>query len=99
MKHESIALGLLVLGVMMGGIDTTIVVLAMPTMMAGLNTDLSAVVWAILIYILVVTILATQVGRLGDIRGRTKMFNLGMLTFATSSALASVAKLALSMPV
>jgi EmrB/QacA subfamily drug resistance transporter len=73
---------------MMGGIDTTIVVLAIPTMMTELKADLSAVVWVILVYIIVVTILATQLGRLGDIRGRAKMFNLGMLSFAIGSALA-----------
>ncbi|HVP23221.1 MAG TPA: MFS transporter [Conexivisphaerales archaeon] len=88
MKPESLALIVLVLGVMMAGVDTTIIVLAMPVMMKSLGVDLSTITWVLLVYVIVVTILSTQFGRLGDIRGRAKIFDAGMLVFAGGSALA-----------
>ena len=88
MRAESTALIVLVLGVIMAGIDTTIIVLAMPVMMQALGVDLAVITWVLLIYVIVVTVLSTQLGRLGDIKGRAKMFDAGMLVFAFGSALA-----------
>jgi MFS family permease len=82
---------LVVVGVLMAAVDTTIVVLALPAMERSLHIALSAVVWVIVAYILVVTILATQVGRLGDIFGRTRMYELGFLIFILGSALCATA--------
>ena len=73
-----------------GAVDTTIVVLALPAMERSLHIAL-AVVWVIVAYILVVTILATQVGRLGDMFGRTRMYELGFLIFVIGSALCATA--------
>ncbi|EQD62178.1 major facilitator transporter, partial [mine drainage metagenome] len=47
-------------------------------------------IWVILIYLLVLAVLTTQMGRLGDIFGRGRMFNLGFLIFITGSALAGL---------
>ncbi|MEM3326952.1 MAG: MFS transporter, partial [Thermoproteus sp.] len=55
--------------------------------MADLKAPLEVVVWAIIIYLLVVTVLSTQAGRLGDLFGRPRVFNLGMLIFGVGSAL------------
>jgi len=87
-REGSIALAVLVLGVMMAGIDTTIIVLAMPVMMQALGVDLASITWVLLTYVIVVTVLSTQLGRLGDIKGRARMFDVGMLVFALGSALA-----------
>jgi MFS family permease len=38
---------------------------------------LTAVIWVIIGYLLVITILATQVGRLGDMFGRARMYEAG----------------------
>ena len=80
-----------VMGVLMAAVDTTIVVLALPDMERSLHIALSAVVWVIVAYILVVTILATQVGRLGDIFGRARMYELGFLVFIVGSCLCASA--------
>jgi EmrB/QacA subfamily drug resistance transporter len=80
-----------VIGVLMAAVDTTIVVLALPEMERSLHMAISAVVWVIIAYILVVTILATQVGRLGDMFGRSRMYELGFLIFIIGSALCATA--------
>jgi MFS family permease len=53
-------------GVLMTAVDTTIVVLALPEIQRGLHVALSAVVWVIISFLLVITLLATQVGRIAD---------------------------------
>jgi EmrB/QacA subfamily drug resistance transporter len=75
------------LGVSMTGIDTSAVVLGLPVMIQDLNTDLISMIWVIMAYLLVITILGTQVGRLGDMFGRVRMYNLGFASFTFGSLL------------
>ncbi len=86
-KIQFIVLVLLTLATFMTALDSTIVVLALPVMLTALHTDLSILVWVILIYILAVTIFSTQLGKLGDLKDRARMFNLGMILFGIGSAL------------
>jgi len=72
----------------MAAVDTTIVLLALPTITVDLNTDLLTSIWVLLAYLLVLAILTTQTGRLGDIIGRSKIYNLGFVLFTLASALA-----------
>jgi hypothetical protein len=72
-------------GVLMTAVDTTIVVLALPEIQRGLHVALSAVVWVIISFLLVITLLATQVGRLGDMFGRVKMYEMGFGVFVLGS--------------
>jgi len=72
-------------GVLMTAVDTTIVVLALPEIQRGLHVDLSAVVWVIISFLLVITLLATQVGRLGDMFGRVRMYEMGFAVFVLGS--------------
>ncbi len=87
MEHERIILGIIILGTLMGAIDTTIVLLALPDITQALGANLSATIWTILIYLLVLTVVTTQFGRLGDLFGRSRMFNFGFLIFTVGSAL------------
>src|SRR5690348_8421788 len=75
------------MGVMMSAVDTTAVVLALPVMMKDLNSDIISMVWVIMSnnVLLVITILGTQVGRLGDMYGRVRMYNLGLAIFTAGS--------------
>ncbi|MDG6921013.1 MAG: MFS transporter [Nitrososphaerota archaeon] len=75
------------LGVMMSGIDTSAVVLALPVMIQELHSDIISMIWVIMGYLLVITILGTQVGKLGDMFGRVKMYNLGFAIFTFGSLL------------
>jgi len=76
-----------VLGVFMVAVDTTVVVLAIPTIGDELSSNLSLSVWILLSYLLVTAILATQLGRVGDIIGRKTIYNFGFALFTVGSAL------------
>ena len=93
-RHELLfGMMVIVLGVLMSAIDSTIVILAIPVIMHDLNADLVTMVWVILIYLLLITVLSTQLGRLGDKYGRVKFYNLGFLIFTIGSTLCAVAPL------
>jgi len=84
-QREKIILFVLMLGTLMGSLDSTIVILAFPTISQSLNADLLSTLWIILIYLLIIAVCTTQLGRLGDIYGRSRMFNTGFFIFTVGS--------------
>ncbi len=89
--RTGLALLVVVIGVLMAAIDTTIVILALPEMERALHVPLTDVIWVIIGYLLVITLLATQVGKLGDMFGRVKMYETGFIVFIVGSALCALA--------
>lgn len=83
--RQKIIISILMLGTLMGSLDSTIVILAFPTISESLHADLVTTLWIILIYLLVVAVCTTQLGRLGDIYGRSRMFNTGFFVFTLGS--------------
>jgi EmrB/QacA subfamily drug resistance transporter len=84
-RRERVVMGVLMLGTLMGSLDSTIVILAFPTIADALHSDLLTTLWMILIYLLVVAVTTTQLGRIGDIYGRSRMFNAGFGVFTLGS--------------
>ncbi len=90
-RQQSLVLAVLLLGVTIAAVDTTIVVLGLPVMMADLRADIVSMVWIIMAYLLVLTMLSTQVGRFGDMFGRVRMYQLGFVVFTVGSLLCGLA--------
>jgi len=90
-QRTGLAMGVIMTGVLMTAVDTTIVVLALPEIQRGLHVALSAVVWVIISFLLVITLLATQVGRLGDMFGRVRMYEAGFAVFVLGSLACALA--------
>ena len=84
------ALAVIVIGVLITAVDSTIVVLALPTMMRTLHTSLTSAVWIVMGYLLTMTLLATQVGRLGDVFGRVRMYTAGFVVFLAGSSVCGI---------
>ncbi|MEM0286636.1 MAG: MFS transporter [Nitrososphaerota archaeon] len=76
-----------VLGTLMVAIDTTVVILALPTITDKLHADLSSAIWTLMGYLLVTAVLATQLGRVGDLIGRKTIYNFGFGLFTAGSML------------
>lgn len=89
--RTGLALFVIMVGILMVAIDTTIVVLALPEIETSLHVALSDVIWVIIGYLLTITLLSTQVGRLGDMFGRVRMYEYGFLIFIIGSALCALA--------
>ncbi|EQD34941.1 Major facilitator superfamily MFS-1, partial [mine drainage metagenome] len=75
----------------MYAIDSTIVVLALPTMGRELAAPLTVLIWAILIYILFGAALTTQAGRVGDLWGRKLAYLGGFGIFTVGSLFCGLA--------
>jgi len=87
-KVSKFALVILLLGVFMDLLDTSIINIAIPTIGRSLHASPSALQWSIDAYLLGLSLLIVAGGRLGDIFGRKKMFLLGTVGFTAASALA-----------
>ena len=90
-KNENLILSVLVISVLMASIDSTIVLLAFPAITQALHSNLSTIIWVILIYLLVTAVAATQLGRIGDIFGRSRVFNSGIAIFTIFSFMCGIA--------
>jgi EmrB/QacA subfamily drug resistance transporter len=89
--HAGLGMVVVMTGVLITAVDTTIVVLALPEIERDLHVALASVIWVIIGYLLVITVLATQVGRLGDMFGRVRMYEAGFLVFVLGSAACALA--------
>ncbi|MEM3515729.1 MAG: MFS transporter [Saccharolobus sp.] len=97
MDLKNLALLVVVLGTLMSAIDTTIVILAIPSIAQDLHTNLFLIIWVIILYLLVIAVFTTQLGRLGDIYGRARFYNIGFAIFTLGSILCGAAPSALSL--
>lgn len=86
-RYQNTALAIVMMGVLMSAVDTTAVVLGLPVMMQDLHSDILSMIWVIMSYLLVITILGTQVGKLGDMFGRVRLYNIGFGVFTVGSLL------------
>ena len=90
-RHPRLVLLVVMLGALMSAVDVTIVILALPTIGTELRSPLGTIIWVILLYLLVTTLLTTQVGRIGDIFGRARLYNTGFAVFTVASVLCGLA--------
>jgi len=67
-------------------LDTTIVNIAVPSIIDALQAPLDQILWVLNAYVLVYAVLLITAGRLGDIYGQRNMFAAGMVIFVLASA-------------
>ena len=85
--YKWIVLSVTTIGSLMAAIDSTIVILGLPDMMLSLHSDLVSMIWVIMAYILVSSIFLLTFGRVADLFGRVRMYNLGFVIFTIGSVL------------
>ncbi|HXY27880.1 MAG TPA: MFS transporter, partial [Acidimicrobiales bacterium] len=84
------------LGVLMASIDASIVLISLPDIFRGIGLDplapgnTSYFLWLLMGYMLVTAVLVVSFGRLGDIFGRVRMYNLGFAIFTVFSIMLSI---------
>lgn len=71
-------------------LDYTVVNVALPTIQQEMQTNLSSLQWVMNIYFLALCVLATIMGRLGDLFGRRRFFYIGISVFAIASIVAGL---------
>jgi MFS family permease len=94
--YKWIALSNTTLGILMATINSSIVLIALPDIFRGIqlnplspgNTPLF--LWLLMGYMVVTAVLVVTLGRIGDMYGRVRMYNLGFLVFTLFSILLSL---------
>ena len=85
-------LGAMCLSMFMIMLDSTVVNVALPSIQKDLKTSVDQLEWVVNGYTLSFAALLVTGGRLGDIFGRRRIFMIGVVVFAVSSATAGLAQ-------
>jgi MFS family permease len=94
--YKWIVLSNTTLSVLLASINITSIILALPVIFRGININPLApdsfayLLWLLLGYMLVSAVLVVTMGRLGDMFGRTRMYNLGFAVFTIGSLLCAL---------
>jgi EmrB/QacA subfamily drug resistance transporter len=83
--YRWMALSIASLGTLLGVLNASTLIIALPTIMVDLHTDLIGVMWVLISYMLIMTILAPAWGRLADIHGRKNLYVSGLAIFTLGS--------------
>ncbi len=89
--NKWVVAALVSMGIFIALLDTTIVDIVLPHMMASLDTDIYGVQWVVIIYFLGSAIAMTAVGWVSEVVGHRDTFLLGVVLFITMSAIAGSA--------
>jgi MFS family permease len=90
-SYKWIVLSNTTLGALLASLDGTIVLISLPVIMRGVGVDpflpssFPILIWLLLGYGVVTATLLVTCGRLSDMWGRTRMYNLGFAVFSTGS--------------
>ena len=95
-RYKWIALSNTTVGILMATINSSIVLIALPDIFRGIHLDplgpgnSSYLLWMIMGFLVATAVLVVSFGRVGDIYGRVRMFNMGFAIFTVFSLLLSV---------
>ncbi|MFB3738138.1 MAG: MFS transporter [Candidatus Velamenicoccus archaeovorus] len=95
-RYKWTALSNTTLGVFMALVDSSIVIISLPAIFRGIGLNpldpgnIGYLLWILMGYLVVTAVLVVTFGRIGDIFGRVRMYNLGFLVFTIGSILLSL---------
>jgi MFS family permease len=95
-RYKWVALTNTSVGMFMAVLDSSIVIIAMPAIFRGIGLNplapgnITYLLWMIMGYVLVSAVLVVSLGRLGDMVGRVRIYNLGFVVFTAASIALSV---------
>jgi EmrB/QacA subfamily drug resistance transporter len=92
MNYKWITLSNTTIGTLMASLDRNIVLIALPTIALDLHTSFFTLLWIVLVYWLVTASVLLNFGRLSDMFGRVKLYNMGFALFTLGSGLCSISQ-------
>ena len=90
MEYKWKTLSVTAVGTIMSAIDSTIVILAIFPIAKDIHTDFITMVWVVIAYLLINTSFVLSLGRISDIYGRKKLYNIGFVVFIIGSGLSGL---------
>jgi MFS family permease len=95
-SYKWVALSNTTVGVLLATIDASIMLIAMPDIFRGIHLNPLApgnsfyLLWMILGFLIVSSVLVVSLGRLGDMFGRVRMYNLGFVVYTVASLILTI---------
>src|ERR671937_494444 len=95
-RYKWVALSNTTLAVLLATLDLSITLIAMPDIFRGIRLDPLVpansfyLLWMILGYMVVASVLIVSLGRLGDMYGRVRIYNLGFVIYTVASLVLTV---------
>src|ERR1700680_3267964 len=95
-RYKWVALSNTTLGGLLASINASIVLISLPAIFRGIGLNplapgnVSYLLWMLMGYMVVTAVLVVSLGRIGDMFGRVRIYNLGFLVFTVGSILLSV---------
>ncbi|MHB8568120.1 MAG: MFS transporter [Nitrososphaerales archaeon] len=90
MEYKWTALTVTTVGTVMAGIDGRILIIGLPTIAQQLHAGPDEVIWITQSYLLASTVGLLFIGRIADLFGRIKLYNIGFIIFTAGSALSAI---------
>jgi len=79
------------IGALIASLTSGTLVIALPNILRDLHTDLFALMWIVVGYMLVATVLVLNAGRIADMYGRARTYTIGFAIFTLASVFCAVA--------
>jgi EmrB/QacA subfamily drug resistance transporter len=92
MNYKWTALSNTIIGTLMAALDRNIILIALPAIALDLHTSFLTLIWIVLVYWLVTAAVLLNFGRLSDMFGRVKLYNMGFALFTIGSGLCSISQ-------
>jgi MFS family permease len=95
-KYKWVVLSNTTLAILLATLDASITLIAMPDIFRGIHLDPLLpsnsfyLLWMILGYLVVTSVLIVSLGRLGDMYGRVKIYNLGFVIYTVASLMLAI---------
>jgi len=90
LEYKWTALSVTTVGALLSSIQSSALLIALPSMMRELDLNFFYALWIILIYMLLTVSLVPTLGKLADVMGRKKMYNVGFAIFGVGSLLSGL---------
>src|SRR6266404_5067473 len=90
--YQWTALSVTTVGALLASMQVSALLIALPNILTDLHTTFFTIMWVLIGYLLVTTVVTPVIGRLADIWGRKRLYNSGYVIFALGSLVAGLAQ-------
>jgi len=89
-EYKWVVLLVTTIGAFMSPFDGSVVTIAIPAIASSIKLGLESAVWIQLAYLLMLTVLLINAGRLADLHGRKRFYTVGFIVFTVGSVLCAL---------
>lgn len=90
--YQWTALSVTTVGALLASVQGSALLIALPNILEELKVSFFVIMWVLMAYLLIMTVLTPIIGRLADMWGRKLLYNIGFITFTVGSLVGGLAQ-------